>query len=445
MRGKPASGAPSMQKRLRTYLKWLSPGLHIKRWLLVLFLGVTILSLGVAQAVAALYRTEALPEFLYIVLLRPLPVSLRLATALLVGLTLIGLGLRGINRAILRPYQGVRRESVVDVLYSHQQRQRGPKVVAIGGGTGLPSVLRGMKHLTNHLTAIVTVADDGGSSGRLRRELGVLPPGDLRNNIAALANDEHLMTQLFQYRFNAGDLDGHSFGNLFLTALSDITGGMDQALIETARVLAIQGSVLPATLDNVSLCGEIRTAEGMLRTIEGEAEITAARGRVERVFLEPSTVRAYPPSVQAILSADLVVLGPGSLFTSILPSLLIDGIVDALRASKALRIYVCNVATQPGETDGFNVADHVRALEKHLGRNAFDLVVANNHFPANPGEHTLFVQPASREDDIAHRYEIVYADLTDSEYPWRHDPDKLARVLQTCFANYQASFPARDA
>ncbi len=321
-----------------------------------------------------------------------------------------------------------------------QQQEHGPRIVAIGGGTGLPSVLRGLKHITNNLTAIVTVADNGGSSGRLRREMGILPPGDLRNNIAALADDEHLMTQLFQYRFSDGTLGGHSFGNLFLTALSDITGSMDRALMETARVLAVRGNVLPATLDDITLCGEVWNAgDPVLHTISGEAEITAAGGRIERVYLEPTHVRAYPGSVQAILAAEMVIIGPGSLFTSILPTLLIDGIREALKVTRGIRVYVCNVAMQPGETDGFNVADHVRALERHIGPHFSDIIVANNRFPTeNAGENTRYVMPATDEEDLASRYSMVYADLTDSQYPWRHDPAKLARTLHNCFTSYQA-------
>lgn len=388
-----------------------------------------------------IYRDQPLPNILDALLLRELPVVPRIVIAVVVATTLIGIGLYGLNRSLLDAYTPHRQQPVVDVIYSHHQRKRGLKVVALGGGTGLPSVLRGMKHFTNNLTAIVTVADNGGSSGRLRRDLGILPPGDLRNNIAALADDEDLMTQLFQYRFSSGDLDGHSFGNLFITALSDITGSMDQALVETARVLAVQGSVLPATLDSVTLCGEVWTAgDGSLKTINGEEQITDAGGKIERVYLQPVGARAYPLSVRAILAADIIVIGPGSLFTSILPTLLIAGVRDALRASKALRVYVCNVATQPGETDSFSVTDHVHALEKHVGRNLFDAVIANNHFPTqNTGENTHFVDPAQREDDVTSRYRLIYADLTDSQYPWRHDPAKLAQVLQNTYTKYQAT------
>ncbi len=436
-----------MQKRLRSLTRWFSPGLGIKRWLFMLLAGITLLSIALAQTIIIVYRNQPLPEFLYILTLRPVPAIPRLLIALALGALLVGIGLFALNRSLLEPYALGKRLPLADVVYSHHQRKRGQKIVVIGGGTGLPTVLRGLKHFTNNLTAIVTVADDGGSSGRLRRDMGILPPGDLRNNIAALADDEDLMTQLFQYRFSAGELDGHSFGNLFITALSDITGSMDQALLETARVLAVQGQVLPATLDNITLCGEIwDPGHSVLQTVTGEAQITDTGGRIERVYLVPSSPRAFPPSVHAILSADIIVIGPGSLFTSILPTLLITGIKDALRASKAVKIYVCNVATQPGETDAFDVTDHVLALEKHIGERLFDLVVANDHFPIeNAGENTRYVQPSAREHDVYSRYRFIYADLTDARYPWRHDSDKLAEVLQQSYTKYQAPLATGNA
>jgi uncharacterized cofD-like protein len=429
-----------MRNKKTSLIRWLTPGLGIKRWLVLLLIGISILSIGIAQVIVLIYGNQALPPLLQLLLLRPVPVGIRLLIAAALGGALLVISLVNINRSLLAPYRQHQSGSIVDAIYSHQQRKRGTHVVAIGGGTGLPSVLRGMKHHTSNLAAIVTVADNGGSSGRLRRDLGILPPGDLRNNIAALADDEDLMTQLFQYRFSAGELDGHSFGNLLLTALSDITGSMEQALAETERVLAVQGSVLPATLDDVTLIGEVRLPDSQrLATIQGEEEITKAGGQIERVYTAPANARAYPKSVQLLLSADLVVLGPGSLFTSILPSLLVNGIAEAIRAGQALCVYVCNVATQPGETEGYTVADHVEALERHVGHNLFNVVLANNNFTSVNAGATRYVQPSPEDNPIASRYEIVYADLTDHQYPWRHDPVKLATALQSCYANYQAA------
>jgi uncharacterized cofD-like protein len=418
----------------------LTPGLGVKRWRGLVLIGITVLSIGAAQVITLVYRETTLPPLLDFLLLHWMPVPLRLVISVVVGLGCLSLGLYKISRSLLEPYRASQSRPMVDVIYDHQQRKRGPKVVAIGGGSGLPSVLRGIKHHTSNLSAIVTVADNGGSSGRLRRDLGILPPGDLRNNIAALADAEDLMTQLVQYRFSSGDLDGHSFGNLFLTALSDITGSMEQALAETERVLAVQGRVLPATLDNVTLMGEVWLAdETRLLSVEGEAEITKTGGRIERVHLAPSTARAYPKSVQTILAAEMIVLGPGSLFTSILPSLLVNGISEAIRASKALCVYVCNVATQPGETDHFGVVEHIEALERHVGRNLFQVVIANNQFSGAMSIASEYVLPAPADHPIAQRYQIIYADLADHQYPWRHDPAKLAAVLQLCLANYQAT------
>lgn len=428
-----------MHSRFRDIRHWLLPLLERPHWLFLLAIGVIFLIIALAEPLGALYQAQPATDIVAAILLRPLPAVLRMALAGTIGVALLGAAIvmlrRTIESAVLQPQRHL------ELTREHDRTERELKVVAIGGGTGLPSVLRGMKHLTGNLTAIVTVADNGGSSGRIRRAMGILPPGDLRNNIAALADDEDLMTQLFQYRFSSGDLDGHSFGNLFITALSDITGSMEQALQETERVLAVQGSVLPATLDDITLCGEIwHPQDNTLHQITGESQITELGGRIERVYLEPPHARAYPKSVQAILAADLVVIGPGSLFTSILPTLLIKGIVEAIRASNALCVYVCNVATQPGETDGFTVAEHVLALEKHVGPRLFQVVVANNHFPQeNAGEHTYYVLPADAHHEIVHRYNIVYADLTDTLYPWRHDPAKLANVLSTAYANYQAT------
>jgi uncharacterized cofD-like protein len=336
-----------------------------------------------------------------------------------------------ITRRLLEPYRVSQQGKVIDNLYSHSRRQRGIKVVAVGGGTGLPSVLRGLKPYTSNITAVVTVADDGGSSGRLRKELGVLPPGDLRNNIAALADDENLMTQLFQYRFNSGDLGGHAFGNLFITALAGVTGSIESALVETGRVLNIQGQVLPATLDDVNLAALVRLpGQTNPVVVHGESSITEANGTIEEIMLEPSDVKAYGGSVKAILEANIVVIGPGSLFTSILPNLMVNGIQEALRATNAYCIYVCNVATQPGETDGFSVADHVMSLERHVGRGIFQVVLANDTYPTeNAGANTHYVTPTPENHDIFQRYHIRYTDLTDSERPWRHDPEKLGRAI----------------
>lgn len=436
-----------MRRTQQVIVKWLTPGLRVKRWLVVLFVGITVLALGLAQVIVTLYRAGDLPDLLYMATLRFLPTWARVFVSVAVGLGATGTAIFQLNRSILAPFTYRRRESLIDVMVTHQRRGRGLKVVAIGGGTGLPSVLRGMKAYTGNLIAIVTVADDGGSSGRLRRELGVLPPGDLRSNIAALADDEDLMTHLFQYRFANGGLEGHSLGNLLLTALADITGGMDKAVAVTERVLAVEGRVLPATLqNNVTLWAEVRApGESVSRRVVGESQIARTGGCIEHVFLAPDQVRAFPEAVREILGADLIVIGPGSLYTSILPTLLVSGITEAVRASSALCVYVCNVATQPGETDGYTAANHVEALERHIGRGVFDAVLSNNSYPSkNAGEHTHYVLPPLVTDAVHSRYQWHTADLTDSDRPWRHDPTKLAKALLAVFDSMTQIAPSRN-
>jgi len=356
-----------------------------------------------------------------------------------------------------------------------QSQSEDLRIVALGGGHGLSTLLRGLKQTdqTADLTAIVTVADDGGSSGRLRREMGVLPPGDFRNCLIALADSESLMTRLFQYRFGerlfqyrfgeGTGLDGHSFGNLFITAMGEITGSFERALAQSSQVLAVRGRVMPSTLKDVTLVAHIRDAEsGSISRVVGESCIPKAKGTIERVFLEPEGVPAYPEAVRAILGADLVLAGPGSLFTSVLPNLLVADIAQAVRASRAVKMYVCNVATQRGETDHYSVADHVAALDGHLGPGVFTIVLANDNleFERNlPGSVQVvrlgsdeFVQPttpstASRAkgSGIAERgpfgqvsqsvlrssttCQVVTADLVDRDCPWRHDPIRLSRTI----------------
>lgn len=308
--------------------------------------------------------------------------------------------------------------------------------MAIGGGTGLAALLRGLKVHTPHITAIVTVADDGGSSGRLRRELGLLPPGDFRNCIAALAKDEALITQLFQYRFGQGEaLKGHSFGNLFITALAAVTGSFERAILEASRVLAVQGRILPSTLEDVTLVADLKVensaAPSGLARVKGESAIPQTRQPIERVFLQPEEARAYPEAVRAILDADLIIAGPGSLFTSILPNLLVRDIRKAVEASPARRLYVCNVATQPGETDGFDVGQHMSVLQRHVGPRLFPFVLANSR--ALPGQEQPHWQPVALHYPLHAGYQVIAADVVDPAIPWRHDSDRLAeQVLHFC-------------
>jgi uncharacterized cofD-like protein len=321
-----------------------------------------------------------------------------------------------------------------------QHSSDGLRIVALGGGNGLSTLLRGLKqHGADqceggvNLTAIVTVADDGGSSGRLRREMGVLPPGDFRNCLIALADSESLLARLFQYRFGAGTgLDGHSFGNLFITAMGEITGSFERALAESSRVLAVQGRVFPSTLQDVMLVAHLRDEEGgTVRRVVGESRIPQTEGTIQRVMLEPDGVAAFPDSVRAILTADVVLAGPGSLYTSVLPNLLVSDITEAVRASRAVKMYVCNVATQEGETDHYTVADHVVALNAHVGAGLFPVVLANDNMELAPqlpeGIEVVGLGQTRAAADTPYR--LVTADLVDRDCPWRHDPARLCQII----------------
>lgn len=430
-----AHGAGRPRLRAHPNWMWLKPGIGVKRWLALVLFGITLMSLALAIVLVDIYRRAELPGVAYYLTLQFLPRVERAIAVGVVGLVAITLAVYKLSRSILLPLARPG-EPVAETVLKHrqrEQRERGPKIVAIGGGTGLSTLLRGLKHYTANITAIVTVADDGGSSGRLRRELGVLPPGDFRNCLAALADDEALTTQLFQYRFAPAqkDLDGHALGNLFITAMADVAGSFEQALVESSRVLAITGRILPSTLSDVTLCADIRNGAG-LENIEGESNITHFGGAIERVFLKPEHVRAYPETIRAILDADLVVLGPGSLYTSILPNLMIESMPEALRASRAMKMYVCNVATQHGETDGYTVLDHTRAIEQHIGTGIIDVVLANSRMDV------LWVNSPQGVGETVHiptlggPPQITTADVVDQTHPWRHDSDKLARaVIQT--------------
>jgi uncharacterized cofD-like protein len=321
-------------------------------------------------------------------------------------------------------------DSIIETIYKYRSQSRGPRVVCIGGGTGLPVLLRGLKEHTSNMTAIVTVGDDGGSSGRLRRELGLLPPGDLRNCIAALAEAEPLMTRLFQYRFNEGGLEGHSFGNLFIAAMSGITGNFEEAVRETSRVLAVRGLILPSTLAHVTV--HARSDDGEL--IDGESNVTERGKRIEEVWLQPESIQANPEAIRSILEADLVVVGPGSLLTSVLPNLLVPGISQALKISQATKIYVCNVATQHGETDDFGVSDHFRTLASHVGANLFDYVLANDNVEG-PLPDSWHSQPVIMDSPVVDGARVQTADVVSETNRYHHDSYKLAAAIMRIYSS----------
>lgn len=411
---------------------WLRPGMHVKRWLLLLMAGIVLISLGLAYLLRQLYTDLTFPAAFYYLTLQFLSRPVRAILLGTLGVSIVLLALVQLNRALLNPFVSTSQANVAERVYQHHRRRRGPKIVALGGGTGLSTLLRGLKHYSDNITAIVSVADDGGSSGKLRQATGMLPPGDIRQCLVALSEEEGVTGQLFQYRF--GDqygLGGHSFGNLFIAAMSEIAGSFEQGVVESSRVLAVRGRVIPSTLKQVTLAADLRVesaheGHGWQRVV-GESAIPTAQREIVRVFLEPETAPAYPEAVKAILQADLIIAGPGSLFTSVLPNLLVPGIAAAIRASKARRLYVCNVATQPGETAHFDVDAHVRALRQHVG-DLFPVVLANDHLLPSQGE-MAHLEPVALPAGQPTDYTLLTADVVDEEHPWRHDSAKLAQAI----------------
>lgn len=418
-------------------LKWLYPGMHIKRWLLLMLFGVSLMGLGIAYVLREAYLTYTLPGVFYYLTLQFIPRWGRGVLFMFLSLSTVAIATWKLNESLLyafvRPDRD-RNTNMLQAIYNKRFLSRGPKVVAIGGGTGLSTLLRGLKDYTSNITAIVTVADDGGSTGRLRQEFGVVAPGDIRQCIAALAESEPLMSRLFQYRFTEGSgLEGHSFGNLFLVAMSEVTGNFETAIHEASRVLNVRGSILPSTLEDVTLSA--RTQENEF--VHGEHNITEFGGAIHDLYLNPPDAEAHPDAVRAILEADVIVIGPGSLFTSVLPNLLVEGIKKALLATSAPRIFVCNVATQHGETDGFSVADHLGAIERHTGRGAISGVIANDNIASELPEawHSRAVSLADSGLDQLEGVVVVSADVVAEENRYRHDPQKLAATILRMYDN----------
>ena len=417
---------------------WIAPGLGVKRWFFFVLAGITLLGIGLALALLGLYRTEStnpvLLELLSIASLRFLPRAFRVLIFGGLGVGLVFYGMYRLNRSLMRPFLRPG-HAIVDELTNYRLRERGPRIVTIGGGHGLSTLLRGLKAYTRNLTAVVTVADDGGSSGRLRESFGILPPGDIRNCLAALSNDEQMLTQLFQYRFSSqGELEGHSFGNLFITALAEITGSFESAVAESGKVLSVSGRVLPSTLHDVKLVADMQLPNVPIQVrVQGESRIPKMAGRVRRIWLEPNNAPAYPPVIKAILNADLIVVGPGSLYTSLLPNLLVQDLLGAIQASRAAKVYVCNIATQSGETDTYTCYDHVRSLEEHIGDSVFDVVLCNNNYEGqlNEGSQWVRLDEKSLTDP-----RVRSADLTNKSFPWRHDSARLAETLMEIFGDF---------
>ena len=423
-------------RRKNRWFKWLSPGLFIKRWLLISASGFFLVAIGTAvwSKLTPIYRLLSFISKFLEFLTRVIPNYISGPIVLMIGIFLIFWGQSRTVGSITDVLGVDKDKQLVDMLLDRRRLNRGPKIVVIGGGTGLSTLLRGLKDYSSNITAIVTVADDGGSSGRLRREIGVLPPGDIRNCIAALADEEELLTELFQYRFKAGDgLVGHSFGNLFLTAMSEITGDLEQAVATSSKVLAISGKVLPSTLSDVSLWAEMEDG----RLIEGESNIPQAGGKIKSIGCIPANPPALPSAVAAIEDAEYIIIGPGSLYTSIIPNLLVPDIRDAIANADVPRIYICNIMTQPGETEGYSVADHIREIDRISKQKLFDAVLVHRKPPspmslkryAKENSHPVYLD---RQEIAKLNRRIVMANVMEEDQVKghvRHNSNQLARVL----------------
>ncbi len=403
------------------FFRWFYPGIGIKRWVMLAVFGLGLMFLVGLSAVKTISHNSVLLA--------------SLATAFLVfGIFLVYTSLKNIVRIFVRALMPQPPDDLANIVYQSRKRDfltRGPRIVVIGGGTGLSVLLSGIKVYTNNITAVVTVTDTGGSSGRLRDELDILPPGDIRNCLVALADAEPLIRDLFQYRFEEGEgLKGHSFGNLFITALSMVTGDFEKAIRESSKVLAIRGRVLPSTLDKITLVGEF--ADGT--KAEGETNITEIRKAIKRISLRPANCRATDEAIEAIKNSDLIIMGPGSLYTSILPNLLIKDISSAILEADAYRIFVINVMTQPGETEKYTASDHLRALISHTNPGMVDACFINTQvIPKAILDRYRLTDSYPVEVDWAkireQGYEVVGAEILKFDTQVRHDPVKLAKAI----------------
>ncbi|MDP8266144.1 MAG: uridine diphosphate-N-acetylglucosamine-binding protein YvcK [Candidatus Aceula meridiana] len=400
---------------INNIVKWFYPGMRVKRWLLMTLLGIFIVALGAIFAADA-YKMVSFFGFVIIVC----------------GVVFVVLGIGKIIVSLITVFLPERERDLVNILYQRRYLERGPKIVAIGGGHGLSNLLLGLKEYTANLTAVVTVADSGGSSGRLREEFNIVAPGDIRNCLVALADAPALMGDLFQFRFPKGSqLQGHNFGNLFLTAMVQLTGGdFEKAVKESSKVLAIRGKVVPSTVSNVNLVAEYEDGS----QTEGEAKIPKANSRIKHLYLKPEDAKPTQDALDAIASADVVILGPGSLYTSIIPNLIINGMTEALENSSAFKIYICNVMTQEGETEGYSASEHLEALHSHASNKVVDACLINSAIaPAEflkkyQGENSYPVNPDAGKIKAMGCKAVAEDLLGVSDYV-RHDAEKLTRAL----------------
>jgi len=422
------------RKKFMETFKWLYPNLGIKRYYLLAVLGTFLVAGGLAvisYGETLGYLEEQFREIVYMLTgkdaISVVPAGILI---IILGLGTMYIALKKMLKSIITVLLPGNEDTVVDVMYSRRQLRRGPKIVVVGGGTGLSSLLKGLKEYTSNLTAIVTVGDDGGSSGRLRRELGILPPGDVRNCLVALAEKEEIMKDLFSYRFEHGTLAGHSLGNLFLAGLAGRFGDFQEGIEHVGKVFALRGEVYPSTLSPVTL--EACFEDG--RSINGETAIRTTYGKIKHLKISPQNCNPLPGAIKAIEEADLIVLGPGSLYTSVIPNLLVKGIRDKIAEVKAPCVYVCNIMTEAGETDNFTVADHLRVIIEHGGRDLVDVVLASQeNIQAEVLNRYLSEGAIAVEGDreIVENLGVGYQEssfYTGGDVV-RHNPDKLAKEL----------------
>jgi len=424
-------------RRSHQYLLFLLiPGISLKRWLGVGAIGLALIALGVIFSLK-ISTGPAFISFLESVTLRNESPSLR--GGIFISIGVVGTVIAGVG--LIRSMGNVRQSSrnlpFFDSLYVDRVLGSGPRITVIGGGSGLANLLRGLKHYTSNISAIVTVADDGGSSGRLRSELGILPPGDIRNCLVALADSEDVMRRLMDYRFESdGQLDGHSFGNILIAALVGIGGDFYRGVEAAGELLAIRGRVIPSTLSNVTLVGSTVSGE----TLIGETRVGNSSDRLQSLTLIPANPTAHLEAVRAIEDADLIVIGPGSLFTSIVPNLLISGISAALSDSPAFKIYVCNVAEEPAQTEGYSVLDHLNIVRHYGGDASVDAVVANKIMPDGTTPAGLdFIRANTPWNDKVVLVEVDVIDETDKSTTASHDAIKLSNAIAESYRKYRGS------
>lgn len=424
-------------------LRWFYPGMHVKRHIVMIILGVVLFSTGVVFFIG-----KNIPRDFYFYVTGFLRQGVAGAIFAVLGSYLIIRGIRRLNRRFVKLLAPGGEDKLLDKAYEEAFLRRGMKIVGIGGGNGMYTLLRGLKEYSSNLTAVVTVSDDGGSSGRLRQEMNILPPGDIRQCLAALADSETEMVNLFQQRFAGnGSLQDHSVGNLLLAAMAEMKGDFYQAIKELSKVLAVRGTVLPSTLDPVVLCAELQNGQ----VVRGETNVTGSEAAVNRVFLSPGHCRALPEAVRSILDADAIIIGPGSLYTSIIPNLLVPRLRQALVETRALKIYVCNVMTQPGETDGYSASAHAAQIIKILGANSIDAVLLNRTYPARLvkryKEQGAF--PVEIDTDNLQKLGIrrtIQDDLIMEGEKVRHNPSRLANLIVSVLKEERPSaFPALPA